>query len=112
MQVEHLSIKMPTKVRIEFKTQTRNTACIVSDTLLVDPSDPEEVQRVAAKCLRKSFCLFDTAYKSLIPRSYFDQVTRDGTNTILVIPVSEVNTTCDIQSNIDEGLEYRDKKIR
>jgi len=80
----------PSMIRIEFKT----CKWTVSDILHVDPSDPSEVQRVAAKYLRKQekFRLFDTKHNNLVPGTCFEQAVRSGTNTILVIPVSEVDT--------------------
>ncbi|RSL39250.1 hypothetical protein CEP51_016830, partial [Fusarium floridanum] len=46
----------PSKVSIIFKTRARNGEWTVSDKLLVDPSDPSIVERVAAKYMRKQFC--------------------------------------------------------
>ena len=99
-QVGPSTVRSSSPIRIEFKTRARNNEWVTSDILHVDPSDPSEVQRVAAKYLRKNFHLFDTEYNNLIPRTCFGQATRNGTNTILVIPVSEVNTTW------QKGLEH------
>ena len=64
----------------------------MSDVLNVDPSDPSEVERVAGKYLRKHFYLFDSEGNNLAPKTCFAQVTRLGTDTVLVVPVTEVNT--------------------
>ncbi len=64
----------------------------MSDVLHVDPSDPSEVERIAGKYLRKGFYLFDTEHNNLVPRTCFAEVRRKDSNTILVIPVAEVNT--------------------
>ncbi|RSL40409.1 hypothetical protein CEP54_016126 [Fusarium duplospermum] len=79
-------------IRIEFVTRQDTGQWAVSDTILIDPSDSSPVQRTAAKYLRKQFCLFDTHFNNLIPKTCFEKVTANGTNTILVVPISQVKS--------------------
>jgi hypothetical protein len=81
------------KVPISFKIFERGT-WRVERSLLVDPSEPlavKEVKRLAIKYMRKhdGIQIYDTNFRKLDPRTCFEDVTADGTNTILLIPESE-----------------------
>lgn len=78
-------------VRIECKIRDRGI-WKVSDTLLVNPSDPSEVRRIAIKYMRKRIRMFDTSFRMLTPQTCFEDVTADGTNTILLIPDWDIDT--------------------
>jgi hypothetical protein len=79
------------KVRIEYKIRDRGV-WKVSHTLLVDPTDPSEARRVAIKYMRKRIHMFDTSFRMLTPQTCFEDVTADGTNTILLIPEGDIDT--------------------
>ncbi|KAH6675916.1 hypothetical protein B0J14DRAFT_587589, partial [Halenospora varia] len=72
-------------VRIEFKINERNV-WRTDRSLLVDPSDPSEVERVAKKYMRKGIRPFDSSFNLLVPRTCFQAATADGSNAILLIP--------------------------
>ncbi|KAH7111054.1 hypothetical protein B0J11DRAFT_473541 [Dendryphion nanum] len=78
-------------VRIEYKIRDHGV-WRVSHTLLVHPSDPSEVKRVAIKYMRKRIQIFDTSFRMLTPQTCFENVTADGTNTILLIPDWDIDT--------------------
>ncbi|KAH7111361.1 hypothetical protein B0J11DRAFT_543704 [Dendryphion nanum] len=75
----------PRQVCIEYKIHDHGV-WRVSHTLLVNPCDPSEVKRVAIKYMRKRNHIFDTSFRMLTSQTYFENVTADGTNTILLIP--------------------------
>ncbi|KXL49356.1 MAG: hypothetical protein FE78DRAFT_67760, partial [Acidomyces sp. 'richmondensis'] len=72
------------KVRINFLIRERGITRI-ADIIEVDPSDPSEVERVAFKYTRKEFSITNTNGRVLHPKTCFEDVTADGTNTILLI---------------------------
>ena len=74
----------PSKIRIEFKILDREV-WMTERSLLVDPSEPSEVERVAKKYTRKGIRPFDTSLNLLVPRHCFQTVTTNGTNTVLLI---------------------------
>jgi hypothetical protein len=77
------------KVRIEFKIHERDV-WKTDRSLLVDPSELSEVERVAKKYMRKGFKPFDTSFSLLVPRTCLQAVTADGTNTVLLIPENDI----------------------
>jgi hypothetical protein len=42
--------------------------------------------------MRKRIHIFDTRFRKLTPQTCFKDVTSDGTNTILLIPESDIDT--------------------
>jgi hypothetical protein len=60
-----------------------------SDRLLVDPSDPSPLERVARKYIWKGYSLYDVNLQSLRPAQCFRAATADGENSIFVISDSE-----------------------
>ena len=74
----------PSKIRIEFKIR-EGEVWRTERSLLVDPSEPSEVERVAKKYTRKGIRPFDTSLNLLVPRHCFQTVTTNGTNTVLLI---------------------------
>ncbi|ELR06849.1 hypothetical protein VC83_03930 [Pseudogymnoascus destructans] len=70
----------PSEVRIEFKI-LEGEVWKTDRSLLVNPFEPSEVERVAKKYMRKGIRPFEL----LLPRTCFQAVTTDGTNTILLI---------------------------
>ncbi|KAH8600146.1 hypothetical protein B0O99DRAFT_668732 [Bisporella sp. PMI_857] len=93
----------PSKVWIEFKICDRTGTWKLANALLVDPSDPSEVKRIAIKYMRKGerMHIFDTNLHA----------TADGTNTILLIPEREIDTdnllssVCGKRSDLQTNLE-------
>ncbi|WQF84245.1 hypothetical protein CDEST_09259 [Colletotrichum destructivum] len=77
---------------IKFFSREDSGGWVICDEIHVDASDSSPVQRTAAKYMRKQFCLFDTSYNNLIPKTCFEKVTANGTNTILVVRTSQVST--------------------
>ncbi|KAK8029466.1 hypothetical protein PG993_010757 [Apiospora rasikravindrae] len=75
----------PRFVRIEFKTRVRGE-WVVSHELLVDPLEPSQAMRVAAKYLRKDVGIFDSRNRMLSPINCYEKVTSDGTNAIYLVP--------------------------
>ena len=89
------------RVRIEYKIRDRGV-WKVSHTLLVDPSDPSEARRVAIKYMRKRIHMFDTSFRMLTSQTCFEDVTTDGTNTILLIPEWDIDTD-NLPTSVSEG---------
>ncbi|KAG9241126.1 hypothetical protein BJ878DRAFT_558879 [Calycina marina] len=79
----------PSTVRIEFKIDERGIWRTVR-SLLVDISDPSEVERVAKKYMRKGIRPFDSSGNVLVPRTCFQAATADGSNTILLVPENSI----------------------
>ncbi|MCJ1355759.1 MAG: hypothetical protein MMC33_005751 [Icmadophila ericetorum] len=79
----------PSQVRIEFKIYERDV-WKTDHSLLVDPSEPSEVERVAKEYMRKGFRPFDISFSLLVPRTCFKAVTADGTNTVLLVPENDI----------------------
>lgn len=108
-------ISDPAMVWIKFKIRDRGGWRVVQD-LEVDPSDPSEVKRIAMKYMRKweRMYIFDTNLRMLTPQTCFEDVTADGTNTILLIPERDIDTDnlpssvpekrSDLQTNSEAGL--------
>jgi hypothetical protein len=100
-------------VWIKFKIRDRGGWRVIQD-LEVDPSDPVEVKRIAMKYMRKGarMHIFDTNLRMLTPQKCFEDVTADGTNTILLIPEWDIDTDnllssvsekrSDLQTNSEE----------
>ena len=80
----------PFQVRIEFKI-LEGEVLRTDRSLLVDPSEPSEVERVAKKYMRKGIRPFDTLFNPLVPGTCFQAVTADGTNTVLLIQEYDIN---------------------
>lgn len=80
----HQRLKGP-EVRIEFKIRSQGN-WVVSHELLVDPLEPSEAMRVAAKYLRKGIAIFDSRNRVLNPNNCYEKVTSDGTNAIHLVP--------------------------
>ncbi len=69
-------------------------------SLLVDPSDPSEVERVAKKYMRKRIRLFDTNLNILV--GCFEAAPADGTNTIFLIPEVEISIDEELETSVFE----------
>ena len=87
-QLGELQIINP-DVRIEFKVQERGV-WRTDRSLVVNPSEPSEVERVTKKYMRKRFRPFDTSFNPLVPRTCFQAVTADGTNTVILISEDDI----------------------
>jgi hypothetical protein len=105
------------QVHINFKVKERGVWRDIPP-LVVDQSDPSEVERVAKKYMRKKFWIFNTGQRMLSPQECFQAVTQDGANTILLIPQSELvidDTALDLTSNIqtdaESNREHRSKRV-
>lgn len=99
------------KIRIIFKIWERGNWRDMSDHL-VDPSDPSEIERVANNTIKKKIRPFDTNLRRLTPQDCFEAATANGTNTIFLIPETDMNiingvaaTASDIRVNM---LPYRE----
>jgi hypothetical protein len=68
----------------------------------MDPSNPSEIKRVAVKYMRKYIRLFDTKLNILTPIDYFEAATADGSNTILLIPETEIDITKELENSISK----------
>ncbi|KAF4339512.1 hypothetical protein FBEOM_6574 [Fusarium beomiforme] len=86
-----ISTEPLTRIPIEFKTRVRDGSLVVTDRIMVDPADPFVIQRIAEKYMRKQFCLFDVDYHNLIPKTCFEKVVANGTNTIVVMPFGDTD---------------------
>jgi hypothetical protein len=60
-----------------------------SDSLLVDPSDPSAMERLARKYSCKGYTLYDVSLKSLRPAHCYRAATADDTNAIFLISAHE-----------------------
>ena len=107
-----------TKIHIKYKIRERG-AWRTADRLLVDPSDPSEVERVAKKYMRKRIRLFDTALNILTPQECFEAALASGTNTIFLIPEAEISineeleaSVSELASNTDSHTEHEPKRGR
>jgi hypothetical protein len=80
----------PSKIRIEFKILD-GEVWMTERSLLVDPSEPSEVERVAKKYMRKGMRPFDTSFNFLLPQTCFQAVTTNGTNTVFLIKEDGIN---------------------
>ena len=78
------------QVCVHFKIRENNVWRHVQD-LWIRPSDTSEVVRISKKNMRKGLRLFDTNMQCLAPENAFECVTKDGTNTIMMIPQRELN---------------------
>ncbi|PVH67575.1 hypothetical protein DL98DRAFT_640311 [Cadophora sp. DSE1049] len=81
-------------VRIEFRIRERD-GWRTDQSLLVDLSDPSEVERVAKEYMGKGIRPFDSSLNLLVPRTCFQAATADRSNTILLMPEDsmEVNNS-------------------
>ena len=89
------------KIQINYQVRERGV-WRTADSLLVDPSDPSEVERVAKKYMRKRIRLFDTELNILTPRGCFEAALADGTNTILLIPEAEISIDEELEASVSE----------
>jgi Protein of unknown function (DUF3723) len=89
-QEQETPLRSRNTVQIYFKIRERGVWRDV-ESLLIDPSDPSEVARVAKKNARKGLRTFDTNARLLGPDECFEAVTNDGTNTILLIPQNKLD---------------------
>jgi hypothetical protein len=70
-----------------------------SDCLLVDPSDPSPMERLARKYSRKGYTLYDVSLKSLRPAHCYRAATADDTNAIFLISVHEEKAIADTEGS-------------
>lgn len=96
-----LAREIPYSIRIIYKVQEQGV-WRTSYTLEVDSSDPSEIERVTVKYMRKYIRLFNTKLNILIPTDYFEAVTVDGNNTILLIPETEIDITEELENSISK----------
>jgi hypothetical protein len=103
-----------TKIRINYKIHERG-AWRTADSLLVDRSDPSEVERVAKKYMRKRIRLFDTTLNILTPQECFEAALADKAGTIFLIPEAEMKIDEELEESISElasNLEHEPKRSR
>ncbi|KAI9767338.1 MAG: hypothetical protein M1840_005747 [Geoglossum simile] len=99
-------------VRIDFKVRERGIWKDIPP-LIVNLSDPSEVEYIAIKNLRKEIRTFNTNLRMLAPNECFEAVTGNGTNTILLIPQKELviddemlNSAAEIHAKaVSQGLK-------
>ncbi|KAJ5267784.1 hypothetical protein N7478_010592 [Penicillium angulare] len=77
-----------------------------SDCLLVDPSDPSPLERLARKYSCKGYTLYDGNLKSLRPAHCYRAATADDTNVIFLISAHEEKTIA-----ATEGIGKEEKLI-
>jgi hypothetical protein len=68
----------------------------------MDSSNPSEIKRVVVKYIRKHIRLFNTKLNILTLIDYFEAATADGSNTILLIPETEINITKELENSISK----------
>lgn len=105
------------KIRIVFKIWERGNWRDMSDHL-VDPSDPSGIERVANNAIKKKIRPFDTNLRRLTPQDCFEAATANGTNTIFLIPETDMNiinevaaTASDIRVNMLPHRELGRKRV-
>jgi hypothetical protein len=76
-------------VRIEFKIHERDV-WRTDRSLLVDSSNPSEVEQVAKKYIRKGIRPFDSSLNLLVPRTCFQAAITNRSNTILLVPENSI----------------------
>jgi hypothetical protein len=93
-------------VRIEFKIHERDDWRTVR-SLLVDSSDPSEVERVATKYMRKGIRAFDSSLNLLVPRMCFEAAIADGSNTILLVPENTIQVNNQVVKFVPDAMSDR-----
>lgn len=85
------------------------------EDLLIDPSDPSQVERVAEEHTRNGRFLFNTNLRSMAPSECFEAIVGDGTNVVLLIPEGSVNIDDEISlsaGNLGIGAEGLGRSTR
>jgi hypothetical protein len=90
-------------VRIEFKIHERDV-WRTDRSLLVDSSDPSEVERVAKKYMRKGIRPFDSSLNLLVPRTCFQAAIADGSNTILLVPENSIQVNNQLVKFVPDAM--------
>ena len=94
-----------TRIRIDFKIREQGDGpWKTAHSLLVDPSDPSEIERVAIKYMRKEIRLFNTSSKVLKPRECFAAAILNNENTIYLIPETEIHVNEQFLASITGSL--------
>ncbi|KAG4414646.1 hypothetical protein IFR04_012217 [Cadophora malorum] len=94
-------------VRIEFKIRERDV-WRTDRSLLVDLSDPSEVERVAKKYMRKAIRPFDSSLNLLVPRTCFQAATADGSNTILLVREDDIEVNNQLVLSVSNEIPERE----
>jgi hypothetical protein len=68
----------------------------------MDSSNSFKIKRVVVKYMRKYIRLFNTKLNILTLIDYFEVVTADGSNTILLIPEIKINITKELENSISK----------
>jgi hypothetical protein len=93
------------RTRIDFKIREQGKGpWKTAHSLLVDPSDPSEVQRVAIKYMRKQIRLFDASLNILTPRGCFEAAIVNNANSIYLIPETEIRIDEQLLASITGSL--------
>ncbi|OAQ60878.1 hypothetical protein VFPPC_01919 [Pochonia chlamydosporia 170] len=74
-------------IRIDFVDVESGDSFVISDPLIVNPANPDDLERVrrmARDYMRKGYYLFDKERNQLNPTDCFRKVVDDGTHTIVV----------------------------
>jgi hypothetical protein len=100
-------VPVASTVRIEFKIHERDNWRTVS-SVLVDVSDPSEVERVAKKYMRKGIRPFDSSLNLLVPRTCFKAATADGSNTILLVPEDRIKVNNQLMGSTSNEIPERE----
>ena len=98
-------------MRIEFKILRRGVF-EHSEDLLVDPTDPSPMIRMAQKHLRKHIGFYDRHNQALDVKTCFEQVTEDGSNLVHLIPDWELTTMSNTWSDPNGEDVSKRNKIR
>lgn len=89
---------------ITFKIRERG-AWRTAQTLLVNSSDPSEVERIAVKYMRKEqMRLYDTDLNILIPEMCFQAAIANRRNILLLIPERDIDTSEELEASVSTLL--------
>lgn len=90
-----------TKICIRFKVREEGNWKDVS-ILSVDPFDPSQVESVANQNIRNGMRPFDTDLRLLTPKECYSAVIADGTNTILLMPNTDIDINDELLTSASE----------
>ena len=87
------------KVRFTFKSRS-GSFWEDALVLMVDPHDPSEVEHRAKQSMRSRLRLFNKELRMLAPVDCYEVAIGDGTNTIFLIPESEIDIDKDLMASV------------
>lgn len=96
-------------IRIEFKIYERD-GWRTDRSLLVDSSDPSEVERVTKKYMRKGIRPVDRSLNLLVPSLCFEAALADESNTIFLLPEASIKVNNQLVKRVPGPVSV--KRIR